>query len=255
MLVVLLVAVVGGVVWQVLRQREPVYLGRPLSIWLEGYTSRAGASPDRQEAEAAVYHAGTNALPMLLAMLGSEDSRFQQRFQGLIRGLPLVRFHFTSPTHRHYRALFALDTLGPAAAPAVPRLIQMLQGTNTEIKCCAAQALGSLGAEERVIVPALTNVLHDRDYMVRESIAENLGRIRKEPAVAIPALTGQLIACTNTTEFLAVSLALSKFGTNAGPAVPTLLQRLADPNSVVRHAAADALIAMDPEAAAKAGVK
>jgi hypothetical protein len=69
-LAILIVAMVGGVVWQVLRQREPVYQGKPLSVWLEGYTSRSARLRGVQKAKEAVRHAGTNALPMLLAMLG-----------------------------------------------------------------------------------------------------------------------------------------------------------------------------------------
>ena len=33
-LAVLLVALVGGIIWQALREREPVYQGKRLSVWL-----------------------------------------------------------------------------------------------------------------------------------------------------------------------------------------------------------------------------
>ena len=36
-LAVLLITVMGGIVWQVLREREPVYQGKRVSIWLDQY--------------------------------------------------------------------------------------------------------------------------------------------------------------------------------------------------------------------------
>ncbi len=39
-LAVLVVALLGGLVWLVLRPREPVYQGQPLSAWLEQYSER-----------------------------------------------------------------------------------------------------------------------------------------------------------------------------------------------------------------------
>ena len=49
--------------------------------------------------------------------------------------------------------------------------------------------------------------------------------------------------------------ALGKFGVEAKVVAPVLLQMLNDPESSVRREATNALKTIDPEAAAKAGVK
>jgi HEAT repeat protein len=49
--------------------------------------------------------------------------------------------------------------------------------------------------------------------------------------------------------------ALVQFGPKAKLAVPALVELLNDPNAGVRGSATDSLKAIDPEAAAKAGVK
>ena len=48
---------------------------------------------------------------------------------------------------------------------------------------------------------------------------------------------------------------LERFGTNSQGAVPALVLLLSDPHADVRSAITNALKAIDPEAAAKAGVK
>ena len=46
-LAVLLMAVVGAVVWRILRpqEREPVYHGKPLGYWFRQYARRSGPAP------------------------------------------------------------------------------------------------------------------------------------------------------------------------------------------------------------------
>jgi HEAT repeat protein len=48
---------------------------------------------------------------------------------------------------------------------------------------------------------------------------------------------------------------LARIGTNAQQTVPDLIPMLNDSNALIRSAATNALKAIDPEAAAKAGVK
>jgi len=237
---VLLVAFLAGLACLVLQRREPVWEGKPLSVWVEGLEGPGATRESHVKAAAAIRQMGTNSLPALLAMLRSEDSLLRQKLMPLLSRQRFIRLSFTPASLRHRRALFALDALGPSAAPAVPELILLLNATNVEIRCFAAQALGSLGAEEHIIVPALTNAIGDSDLRVRMAIEENLGRIGKEPGIAIPALIDRL-SCTNTLEFQEVCLALKKFRPPASPAVPFLLKRYQDPDPAIRSAASDAV--------------
>ena len=69
-LAVLLVMLAGVIAWQVLRLREPVYQGKRLSVWLVQYGTNhwsAGRNGELdKQAEAAIRHIGTNAIPTLL---------------------------------------------------------------------------------------------------------------------------------------------------------------------------------------------
>jgi HEAT repeat protein len=49
--------------------------------------------------------------------------------------------------------------------------------------------------------------------------------------------------------------ALGEYGGDANAAVPQLLEALKDPNYSIRNSATNALKKIDPEAAAKAGIK
>jgi HEAT repeat protein len=76
-------------------------------------------------------------------------------------------------------------------------------------------------ADRRLVVPSLVKALADTNFVIRLVAARGLGL----------------------------------FGTNAQPAVPVLVRLLNDRNSRVRPDATNALRKIDPEAAARAGVK
>src|ERR1700722_4378595 len=67
----LLVMLLGGFAWWLLLPSEPSYQGKPLSAWLQEYRVDRMGSPDADEA---VRHIGTNAIPALLQMLRASDS-------------------------------------------------------------------------------------------------------------------------------------------------------------------------------------
>ena len=63
---ILLIAVLGGLFWQATRQREPVYKGRRLSVWMKYW--RNGYDPALQSAtREAVRAMGTNTIPYVRA--------------------------------------------------------------------------------------------------------------------------------------------------------------------------------------------
>lgn len=67
-----------------------------------------------------------------------------------------------------------------------------------------------------------------------------------------------LVTCLSNNDLFAhytAADALGKFGTDAKPAIPALIALLNDPLGLARQAATNALLQIDPEAAAKAGVK
>jgi HEAT repeat protein len=83
----------------------------------------------------------------------------------------------------------------------------------------------------------------------------SLGGIHQESEQVIPILIGYLIDGKEQALRYGALWSLRQFGPAAKPAVPNLLKLINDVNASVRSEATNALIAIDPEAAAKAGVQ
>src|SRR5213593_818865 len=76
---------VGFLGWRVYRS-EPVYKGKPLSAWAQQYGSNnwsANEGPAR-EAELAIRHIGSEAVPFLLDQMRSEESRTKKKLRELL---------------------------------------------------------------------------------------------------------------------------------------------------------------------------
>jgi len=117
---------------------------------------------------------------------------------------------------RRWLATTAFEVLGPSARDATPTLIPLLNDKQTSYT--AATALGGIGVES---IPVLTKALTNTHACARESAARVLGL----------------------------------FGAKAQRAVPALVRCAKDEDASVRSFAAFALKQVNPEAAAKAGVK
>jgi HEAT repeat protein len=123
-------------------------------------------------------------------------------------------------------AVYSLVGLAPSAKEPVPSLLRWATDGNAEVRSSAIEVLGKIRAEGDLVVPVLTNALHD------------------------PSAEAQYRAL----------VALRKFGPEAHLAVPALVDFLNSlnpptPFEVHRHTEAlRALQAIDPEAAAKAGI-
>jgi hypothetical protein len=121
----------------------------------------------------------------------------------------------------------------------------------------AAYELGMLGPAAMEVVPALINATAQSENNVRFSACDALWKIDpKQVAIIVGALT-ELLKDPRSGSYhleLAAQL-LGKIGPAAGNALPALFPLLKRPEIEVRTAAAKALKAIDPEAAAKAGVK
>src|SRR5947209_2980083 len=249
-----LVTVVGAVAWQVLSYREPVYEGRRLSVWLEEFNKTGGTRDSTRKAREAIRQIGTNALPILLATLRSEDSGFKLTLVTWTRKLTFFRPSFNPAQQRRLCAFFALDALGPTATPAVPELISLLKSKDYQIRDLTAQALGSIRAPENLVVPALTNALNDSNLRVRLSIEESLGRIGEAPEMSVPALAAML-GSTNVDERQRVLVALSHFGFDARSALSAVVARLQDPDPSIRDAATNVLKLIDRQRPTRRGLQ
>jgi HEAT repeat protein len=258
-LALLLVVIAGVIAWQVLREREPVYQGKTLDAWLQEYVAAEYQSPVTEETAAtrgaatAIRRMGTNALPFLVQMVRAKDSPFKRFVTVVARNQSLIRVHLRTDKEIHNMAVVGFYVLGPIGRDAVPVLVELLNDHDPDVRLSAAGCLGNIGPDATVAVPALLSFLNDTNRIVRFAITVDLGRIHMDAELVVPILITNL---TKSNAILPTTInVLGKFGQQAKPASLALLQFLNDENEYVRVEATNALLQIDPEAAAKAGVK
>jgi len=144
--------------------------------------------------------------------------------------------------------------LAGMGSAGLPPLLAALTNQSAFIRYSATRGLAWERSDLNIVVPALIARLSDKDLLVHFTAVLALGRLHAEPELAVPALANDFPG--NDPELRSLILeALGRFGTNASAAVPMLLEALSDGDQVVRRDAAWALKQIDPEAAARAGVK
>jgi hypothetical protein len=257
-LAVLLVVIAGVSAWQGLREREPVYQGKRLSVWLKAYQISGFVGIEaREKANAAVRQAGTNAISTLLRMLRAKDWALKVKLMDLASRQHFIKIEYTPAQDWHLAPLYAFEVLGAEAQSAVPALIEIAnQNISPESRYCALDALGYIGPPAKEAVYSLLRWSTNSDYEVRGQAFFALGKIGTEPDRVLPVLINALHDESGTVQTCAI-LALKDYGPNAKRAVPALVEFLNthDDATSDRSYATNALKAIDPEAAAKAGVK
>ncbi|OAI46031.1 hypothetical protein AYO44_12170 [Planctomycetaceae bacterium SCGC AG-212-F19] len=171
--------------------------------------------------------------------------------------------------NRRESDLPAVVEFGPHAdSAAVPVLVELLEDSDVEVCAHAASTLGAFGELALPAVPALIKMLGHPDVIRRRNAAGTLLAIGPEAKIAIPAL----IQALHDSDELAwvnnwAANALRQFGPEAKEAVPTLVKLLHSDRAGIQvkgfsartvtlaDGIASALKQIDPEAAAKAGVK
>jgi len=266
-LVALLMLIIGAFVWTVSGEREPEYAGKSLTAWLEQnfnnmnflYTDnvpppnyleeKATRNRARKEAEIAIKHIGTNALPYLLRLVAARDSSLKVKATILISKQSLVRIHMRTAMQKQWMALQGFQILRLDATPAIPDLITLLcnkqDSAEANVAQSAAECLASIGP---VAIPKLLPLLTNCDADLSRRAAGALKRM-------VPHLTYLLRKDLDETNRLQMAIYLGEIGINDLGASEALTDGLNDKSLLVRSAATNALKKLNPEAAAKAGIK
>ena len=240
------------------------------------------------EAAAAVHQLGSNAIPELLRMLQTRDRfsavsrrRIQQwlnRFH--IRIPQLLDDEHTPAAGPRHRAALGFIALGSNVRPPISQLIPLFKDTDFSKESAlvladsgpeglvplreaitnttpgnwqvltAMWALSQFPTNEQVVLPAALHGVTNSDVGVRLCSIFILNRIQTEPQIEVEALTN----CISDPMVAWSGLqAIGNYGTRATSAVPILVDRLKSPTQSSQAAAI--LKIVDPQAAAKAGVK
>jgi HEAT repeat protein len=146
----------------------------------------------------------------------------------------------SDPTNWAFRAAAMRDRFRTNAEPAIPYLVAGLTHTNTEIQYASVLALGMIHLRPDLCVPAITSYVRSSESMNVFTSSWSGGTVHWHSMFLLRA------------EALS---ALARFKSAAEPALPTIMVCLQDANEDTRGAATNALLEIDPEAAAKAGVK
>lgn len=235
-----------------LSSSDPSYGGKSLSSWLDAYGTGPGGYKPNPQADDALHHIGTDAVPYLLRLL------YATNYTG--KGKPFMAV--TPPASwEHWKAFLGFQALGPLGEAAIPELVKLahkpdgtgrysnLQGMkNMTLVASIADNSSTYGAvddprrhqggEERFTAP----FLEDGDIAARSLAA--IGADGVAPLV-------ELLADPSPSLRVRAVQALGLAGGAAEQAVPALIRTLNDPNLDVRIGAADALggIARQPDLA------
>jgi len=137
--------------------------------------------------------------------------------------------------------LQTLGKIGPAAAPAIPVLVETYNtAPNEQERGSAMIALGGIGPSAREALPTILKATKDPHWFVRGLALEALIKIKIEPDVVIPPLISALRDKQSAVQKIA-AISLGQLGPSAKVAVPALEAAIADSSFPERPVAASAL--------------
>jgi len=175
---------------------------------------------------------GPPAVPFLIEAVKSkgktrEDANLRK---GAVPALiAMVRANrFSENSH----ALTALGRIGPAAAPSVPLLIEIIRSkADASERRSAVRAIWGIGPAAKAAVPALIVAARGKSGLVRGDAIIALGRIGPDAKAAVPVLVE---AVTDTSGQMAFDVSRSLAGIGDA-AVPALVKAMKDPRPLTRR--------------------
>jgi HEAT repeats len=181
---------------------------------------------------------GKAAIPTLIDRLGHRDPKTGQ--MSIVAGSAWLILPHMAP-----------DSIGP--------LVRALTNRDLQVRALAVGALGKIGTNANIAIPRVQPFLEDENIGIRMNACASLGQLGVDPAEFMPVL----ISCLPETNFIGTNFdildydleVMVKYKTRARPAVPVLLQILANTsddnrnptNTMVRGVVTDALREIAPE--------
>ena len=287
-LAVLITTVIGGLMFRFLLPNELSYKGKSLGYWVDPWNQGGQESPE--EVAAALKAMSSRAIPYLINRLRWKPRPIMLKLYEQFPRFPLFMRYVQGASDGSAPAAHALGQFGPLATNAIPQLLTL--SSNFDLpsswyeRVCAQAALikirqepltayieklkdisdldawsqnaimiGEFGTDATNAIPNLISALNPPNHPVIQAhglIA--LGMIHSQPEVCVPAIVPFLRSPDVALRQKAVH-ALPQFRGGAKPAWAELLVCLQDSDPWTRQDARRALKAIDPEAAAKVGIK
>ncbi len=181
---------------------------------------------------------------------GDESSRLQAidqiglRGEKAVKALPALAALLKDPSPAvRAHAVKSLGEIGPKAKPAVPALAELISDKDDAVRRHAVEALRSIRPGPAVGIPLFIKIMEDPDPTVRMRALHALGQAGKE---AVPFLTEAL---KDEKAAYWACIALNRIGPEAEDAVPALSKLLQDKNPQIRREALLALAEIGKPAA------
>jgi hypothetical protein len=245
------VVAIVGLIMALTREREPEYGGKKLSEWVEEYESESRLAGNPIIADRAIRELGTNAIPYLVAWLRYNPPTWKLKlYLTAEKALNKPVGSWRSWDRKERRAMGAISAfraLGAQAQPAVPELGRMI----TNPASCAPPAIYALGGMGQAGLPLLIAALNNESAGARPWIADEIALMGTNAGPAVPSL---LRCLQDTNEILACHAAEALGHIRADPSVvvPALAKSLKDARTDVRLSGAWALSKFTNEAAIRA---
>ncbi|MDH7503371.1 MAG: HEAT repeat domain-containing protein [Verrucomicrobiota bacterium] len=218
-------------------RKPPVAVnGRTLTEWLADLD--ASDEKNRIAAEQAVTLAGTNAVQTLRGILNRKDPLLLSAYRKIGPQLPrwaqrqlhLLIKPADFDMHRKHAAQ-ALGLIGPAAAPAIPDLINALADRGPMVCLAAVHALSRMGKDA---LPPLAQALKTAPQDARLHILSILAEHGTETELPLPDLLNLLATSGSDTEITATIHVLRKLDLKS---LQPLFAMLGSPDSKTRDRA------------------
>ena len=195
-------------------QTEAVVDGKPLSEWLRpyglpGWGSRDKRPPEQAHADYAMKELGIHAVPSLLKMLRSRDSKL------------------------NFGAAYGFECLGSQATGSVPDLVAIYESKISDASQAAvAQSLGGIGKDAKSAVPVLIRGTTHASEFVRHCSLVALLKIRGDPQQMVPVFL-RFLADPPNSEYAEIGLELLGWEGDSGEVIALLSGAVNDPNPKV----------------------
>lgn len=251
-----------------------------LSAWLQQLQADPSVETRRRVTEA-VLSMSSNAVPPLIKMLQTEDSRWKRVLINLSQRQSFIHFSISSAEQRRALAAEGLAILGPAAGSAIPALGEALNGerplaqaayalakigtdgishleiglTNQKrsVRINSIAALGILGTNATAAILLLKKELGNPNPMMRSFAVRSLAQLGADNSNVVRLLAETLHDRSTPVRMWCIS-ALAGMGDKAKLAVPTPLEIYGSDTIPIRREASLALQKIDPQTATMAGV-